>query len=138
MYTLFQFYVHVGRSRDDHSGPDPQSHHAQVQQDYAPVCGEQITVHPNLRLKRVLFCNGIYRLIQITNIVVYPCLFCNRSICRKKFCSNLESQCCGSRSGIRCLFDPWIWDPGWVKIRIRIGDEQPVSYFLELRNNFLG
>ncbi len=22
-------------------------------------------------------------------------------------------QCCGS--GIRCLFDPWIWDPGWVK-----------------------
>jgi hypothetical protein len=18
-------------------------------------------------------------------------------------------------SGIRCLFDPWIWDPGWVK-----------------------
>jgi hypothetical protein len=23
-------------------------------------------------------------------------------------------------SGIRCLFDPWIRDPGWVKIRIRI------------------
>ncbi len=23
-------------------------------------------------------------------------------------------QCCGSRSGIRCLFDPWIRDPGWV------------------------
>jgi hypothetical protein len=22
-------------------------------------------------------------------------------------------QCCGS--GIRCLFDPWIRDPGWVK-----------------------
>ncbi len=20
-----------------------------------------------------------------------------------------------TRSGIRCLFDPWIWDPGWVK-----------------------
>jgi hypothetical protein len=24
-------------------------------------------------------------------------------------------QCCGSGSGIRCLFDPWIWDPGWVE-----------------------
>ncbi len=24
-------------------------------------------------------------------------------------------QCCGSVFGIRCLFDPWIRDPGWVK-----------------------
>jgi hypothetical protein len=40
------------------------------------------------------------------------------------------NQCCGSRSGIRCLFDPWIRDPGWVNIRIR--DEQPGSYFREL------
>jgi hypothetical protein len=24
-------------------------------------------------------------------------------------------QCCGSGSVIRCLFDPWIRDPGWVK-----------------------
>jgi hypothetical protein len=24
-------------------------------------------------------------------------------------------QCCGSRSGIRCLFGPWIRDPGWVR-----------------------
>ncbi len=24
-------------------------------------------------------------------------------------------QCCRSGSGIRCLFDPWIRDPGWVK-----------------------
>ncbi len=24
-------------------------------------------------------------------------------------------QCCGSGSGIRCLFDPWIWDPGWLE-----------------------
>ncbi len=29
-------------------------------------------------------------------------------------------QCCGS--GTRCLFTPWIWDPGWVKIRIRDPD----------------
>jgi hypothetical protein len=25
------------------------------------------------------------------------------------------TQCCGSGSGIRCLFDAWIRDPGWVK-----------------------
>ncbi len=24
-------------------------------------------------------------------------------------------QCCGPGSGIQCLFDPWIRDPGWVK-----------------------
>ncbi len=24
-------------------------------------------------------------------------------------------QCCGSGSGIWCLFDPWIRDPGWVE-----------------------
>jgi hypothetical protein len=48
------------------------------------------------------------------------------------------SQCCGSR--IRCLFDPWIRNPGWVKKiknRVRIRDEHPRSYFRELRNNFL-
>ncbi len=37
-----------------------------------------------------------------------------------------HNQCSGS--GIRCLFQPL--DPGWVKIRIRIRDEQPGSYFL--------
>jgi hypothetical protein len=26
-----------------------------------------------------------------------------------------RTQCCGSGSGIQCLFDPWIRDPGWVK-----------------------
>ncbi len=48
-------------------------------------------------------------------------------------------QCSGSR--MRCLFDPRIRDPGWVKIKIRIRgirnpDEHPGSYFRELRNNF--
>jgi hypothetical protein len=47
------------------------------------------------------------------------------------------TQCCGSGSGIRCLFDPWIRDPGWVKVRIRIRDEQLESYFRELRNHGL-
>ncbi len=37
---------------------------------------------------------------------------------------------------IRCLFDPWIRDPGWGKIKIRIRDEHFRSYFRELRNNF--
>jgi hypothetical protein len=41
----------------------------------------------------------------------------------------------GSGSGIRCLFDPWIRDPGWLKIKIRIKDDHPGSYFRELRNN---
>jgi hypothetical protein len=27
----------------------------------------------------------------------------------------IHNQCCGSGSGIRCLFDPWIRDPGWVE-----------------------
>jgi hypothetical protein len=62
-------------------------------------------------------------------------------------------QCCGSGSGIGCLFDPWIWDPGWVESQhpdpgsgmgrksasgSGIRDEQPGSYFLELRNHFFG
>jgi hypothetical protein len=38
-------------------------------------------------------------------------------------------QCFGSGSGIRCLVDPWIRDPEWVKNRVRIRDEQPGSYF---------
>ncbi len=41
---------------------------------------------------------------------------------------------CGS--GIRCLF--WPRYPGWVKSRIRIRDDQPESYFRELRNQFFG
>ncbi len=33
-------------------------------------------------------------------------------------------------------FDPWIRDPGWVKIKIRIRDEHPGSYFREFKTNF--
>jgi hypothetical protein len=54
-------------------------------------------------------------------------------------------------SGIRCLFDPAIRDPGWLESQYPdpgsgrgrksasgsgIRDEQPGSYFLELRNHF--
>ncbi len=44
----------------------------------------------------------------------------------------------GSR--IWCLFYLWIRDPGWIKSRSgsRIWNEQPGSYFLELRSHFLG
>jgi hypothetical protein len=28
------------------------------------------------------------------------------------------TQCCGSGSGIRCLFDPWIRIPGWEKNQV--------------------
>ncbi len=37
-------------------------------------------------------------------------------------------QCCGSGSGIRCLFDPWIPD---------LGSRIPRPYFEELFENFL-
>jgi hypothetical protein len=54
----------------------------------------------------------------------------------------VQNQCCGSGSGIRCLFDPWIRDRLGKKSRsgsrIRIRDEHPGSYFREFRNNFLG
>ncbi len=46
------------------------------------------------------------------------------------FKDSCTMQCCGSGSGIRCLFDPWIRDPWWVK------NQDPGSYFRELRNNF--
>jgi hypothetical protein len=57
-------------------------------------------------------------------------------------------QCCGSGSGIGCLFEPWIRDgrKSASGSGIRDGrksasgsgirDEQPGSYFLELRNHF--
>jgi hypothetical protein len=38
--------------------------------------------------------------------------------------------------GSGAFITPWIRDPGWVKIRIRIRDEQTGSYFRELRKNF--
>jgi hypothetical protein len=53
------------------------------------------------------------------------------------------NQCCGSGSGIGCLFDLCIRDPGWEKVSEKsasgsgIWDEQPGSYFLDLRNHFL-
>jgi hypothetical protein len=44
---------------------------------------------------------------------------------------NIFYQCCGSGSGIRCLFDPWIRE-----IRIRIRDEQPGSFISESLETF--
>jgi hypothetical protein len=58
--------------------------------------------------------------------------------CRNLRNTKLKIQYCGSGSRIRCLFDPWIPDPVWVKTKIRIWDEPPGLYFREPRNNFLG
>ncbi len=48
--------------------------------------------------------------------------------------SDQHGQCCGS--GIRCLFDPWIREGRKSASGSGIRDEQPGSYFLELRNHF--
>ncbi len=48
------------------------------------------------------------------------------------FSSRGYIRCSGS--GIRCLFDPWIRDGKKIKIRIR--DEHPGSYFQELKTIF--
>jgi hypothetical protein len=45
-------------------------------------------------------------------------------------------QCCGSGSGIGCLFDPRIRDGRKSASGSGIRDEQLGSYFLELRNHF--
>ncbi len=47
-------------------------------------------------------------------------------------CWYTHSQCCGSGSGIRCLFDPWIQDPD-------LGSQTHISKFynsLKIRPNF--
>ncbi len=49
---------------------------------------------------------------------------------------DMYGHCCGSGSGIRWFFDPWIRDG--YKVRIRMRDEQPGSYFLELSNRIFG
>ncbi len=37
----------------------------------------------------------------------------------------------GSGSGVRCLFDPCIRDPGWAKIRIRMNNPDHISKSIE-------
>jgi hypothetical protein len=55
-------------------------------------------------------------------------------------CSNraliLESSVADPESGIGCLFDPWIRDGRKSASGSGIRNEQPGSYFLELRNHF--
>jgi hypothetical protein len=46
------------------------------------------------------------------------------------------SQCRGSGSRIQCLFEPWMGKKSGFGIWIR--NEQPGSYFRELKNNFVG
>ena len=62
------------------------------------------------------------------------------SLCRgrsppgRRVTTDCHKQCCGSGSGIRCLFDPWIRDPEWIFSGSRI----PRPYFEELFDNFFG
>jgi hypothetical protein len=62
--------------------------------------------------------------MQNLNICLYFCLK-NKLM---SFFLYTFLQCCASGSVILCLFDPWIRYPRWVKIKIRIRDEHPVSY----------
>jgi hypothetical protein len=76
------------------------------------------------------------QMAKAITLMARACLFCQRGKVHKHF-----HQCCGSESGIRCLFDPWIRDPGWVESQhpdpgSGMNIEQPGSYFLELRNHF--
>jgi hypothetical protein len=38
----------------------------------------------------------------------------------------LKKQCCGSGSGIRCLYEPWIRDPEYGFSESRISDPKPI------------
>jgi hypothetical protein len=50
-----------------------------------------------------------------------------------------HQQYCGSRSGIRCLFDPWIWNPRRVKSHgSGSGMNNPDHISEILKNNILG
>jgi hypothetical protein len=49
-------------------------------------------------------------------------------------------RCCGSGSGIGCLFDPWFRDPGWVESQHPdpgSGMNNPDHIFKSLENIFL-
>jgi hypothetical protein len=54
--------------------------------------------------------------MEVNPLLYLPSLRCSGS---KNILMALNTctviQCCGCVSGIRCLFDPWIRDPGWVK-----------------------
>jgi hypothetical protein len=47
-------------------------------------------------------------------------------------------QYCGSGSGIRCLFDPWIRDPGWVKKSGSGSGMNNLDHISESLEHFLG
>jgi hypothetical protein len=47
-----------------------------------------------------------------------------------------RNQCCGSESGIRCLFDPWIRDPGRGKTGSGSGMNNPDYISESLQTNF--
>ncbi len=78
------------------SAPDPDS----------PYDGNQTRIHNIVqRIKTEDYCSILFCMRKISEIV--SSLFLWNDLPSK--------QGCGSGSGIRCLFDLWIRDPGWVK-----------------------
>jgi hypothetical protein len=63
-----------------------------------------------------------------------------RLCCHSYFNNNFVGifQCCGSGTGIRCVFDPGIGMGKKSGSGIQIRDKHPGSYFTELGNNFFG
>ncbi len=61
--------------------------------------------------------------------------------CTERFCKSvqplLRCLCCGSGSGIQCLFDPWLQIRNGKKSGSGIRNEHPRSFSWELRNSFL-
>jgi hypothetical protein len=45
-------------------------------------------------------------------------------------------QCCEAGSGIRCLFDPWILDPGWVKNPDHISESLETIFWVKILKFF--
>jgi hypothetical protein len=62
------------------------------------------------------FFDDVWPMLSLTVILVQRNL--NFKLRVKRRWMQIKSKiyhCCGSKSGIRCLFDPWIRDPEWVK-----------------------
>jgi hypothetical protein len=79
--------------------------------------------------------NGFKKFISVINRHKQPETTVNetdkRSITSLK--ELIKIQCCGSRSGIQCFFDPRIRDEKNPDAGYEIRDKHPGSYFRELR-----
>ncbi len=58
--------------------------------------------------------NELHNLLEKPQLAGIPVLVLGNEIL---YTYRAYLQCCGFGSGIRCLFDPWIRDPGCVEIQ---------------------